>query len=145
MSDFWRELRTPDANERDWYGELNNQRSHILLGIEAATLWCILSFVLFGEMPYKTVVIGVVGLCYLMIEAVVQGWKAGDSWFDMLMVMCGTGAIMLPFSEVSVAPWVVRLDFEPGIFAALCLVCYASLVARVARRYRASRRSQTWM
>lgn len=136
---IWRDLNTPDAFRRDWYGELTNQCGHTLLGALAAVLLCVVWRVAHGEMPYIGAVLFVVLVPYLAVEITVQGWKSGDSWFDSLMVALGA-AVVLPFREVGVDGHLTILALDHRSFLSLFALWAVLLGARVARRYVANER-----
>lgn len=139
MRGAWAELNTPSNFAGDWYGELTNQEGHTLLGVRVAFLICFISALVFGAMPYKILVVGLIGLCYLAVE-VRQGWMAGDSAFDAAMVMTGAAGAIVPFTEVSVSDHWWRVDLELnllwliGIWGARDL----ALFLRVKKRYNAA-------
>lgn len=135
---WWDEINRPEAFRNDWYGELTNQLAHTMLGLMLALAWCVSAWALTGAMPLRSWVILGIGAGYLAVEIGVQRWRAGDSWFDALMVMSGAAGVLLPLEETGVTGRIVHLDFDPALWLAVAIPWSAALTLRVARRYSAS-------
>lgn len=78
------------------------------------------------------VLLAIMGL-YLAFEALVQGWAAGDSWFDSAMVAIGVGSV-IQFHELSVSGWIVTMQMDGRLMLALITVWLLLIVPRVIRR-----------
>jgi hypothetical protein len=138
---WWNELNRPDDFREDWYGELTNQAAHTLLGAVLACGWCVAAFGLLGEMPYRSIVLGTMAVGYLAVEAIIQRWVDGDSWFDAAMFVAGGAGALLPMREVAVIGPVVRLDFDTRVWVAVAVPWALALILRVGKRYVAGHRN----
>ena len=133
---LWKTLNTANNFARDWYGELTNQCSHVLLGMLASFLIVAGFMFAFDDAPYRGLVFLFVLLAYaLVIEYRVQGWRAGDSWFDTSMVGFGAAAVLLPF-EAKALSWPM-LDLQMNVHLLLWIATAWAIMlgARVGKRY----------
>lgn len=113
-----------------WYGELINQIAHAMAGMIVAASIAIGVYALFGEFPSKAIILVFSIAPYVLIEAVKQGWKAGDSWFDVYMWSCGVFGLVVTFTEGpggSLIP-------DPGFFAVSLVAFVVPLAFRVRKR-----------
>lgn len=123
-----------------WYGEALNQIGHIAIGRALAVTTVCLWVLTFEAAPYKTLVITGWLAVYLAIEAIVQGWKAGDSWADAFAVALGL-SVIIPFDEIRfVDPW--HIDLRLNLPALLGIMAGGGLLAfaRAWRRFDAKER-----
>jgi hypothetical protein len=133
---FWRDINTPSAFERDWYGELTNQAGHTLLGMVSTILFLCAWREINGEMPYRTWAFASCFLFYVLgIEVAVQRWLPGDSWFDSMMFGFGAAGALLPYEEVGVVGNTTTVTFDHRYMAGIILAWSVILGARVKKRY----------
>lgn len=86
----------------DWYGWATNQISHVFVGVFLVFWLCTCYFFTFGEMPYKTAVLGVMLSGYLLFEIGVQGWRGLDTIEDTVFTVgYGAAGVLSGFTEVS--------------------------------------------
>lgn len=132
---FWDVLVAPDDFARDPYGELTNQLGHTMLGLLSSLLIICAYREIAGEMPYRVVVFGTVsGVYAVLIEAKIQGWKPGDSWFDWLMVSLGSAGVLFPLKEAGIHGNLTLLTFNHSILAWIFCVWAVALGFRVGKR-----------
>lgn len=134
---MWHDLNTPDDFRDDWYGELTNQCGHTLLGVVVALLIVCAWREVTGEMPVRSWAFVAVFVPYAVgIEWLRQAWRAGDSWFDALMVAVGASAVLLPWREVYAVEGGTVVYLQHRYMLGIVAVWAVMLSLRVARRYR---------
>lgn len=131
---FISELMTSDDFRDKAYGELTNQCGHTLIGAIVAGVFCMVFFVVAGEMPHRAIVFAVCFLPYpIVIEWIGQGWRAGDSWFDSAMFGLGILGAVTPFQEIT-TNGVRHMEPRPDLFLSVCVIWAVLLSARVWKR-----------
>lgn len=134
MSSWWKFLNTPSSFKDDWYGELTNQCGHTLLGVLAPVLLCNLWFFIFGGMPIRTWVFVIPLTAYVSVELFIQGWRPGDTWFDIWMFGLGAAGAMLPLQEIEFSDSGVTLSYDPKVHTTIFVVWAVTLFFRVRER-----------
>lgn len=120
-----------------WYGSALNQIGHGWLGIVLSALLSGACAVLFGELPHKAAVMGGLIGAYLCMEIFIQGWRAGDSWFDSAKFALGVSLTQLPFQETGIP---LRVDVNPVVLISILALSIALLALRSLKRYDAKGR-----
>lgn len=141
LRDFWKELNTPDNfHANPYFGGLN-QVGHVAIGAFFAGMICVIYGVIFGEMPYKTAVLGVMAVFYgFGIEVRVQKSSLSDGLADTAFFLLGACAILFSFTEVAVSnsEILLKLNRAEAVLSLVCIVLALVLyiLPRAVRKYR---------
>ena len=130
-------LSEPSAFVNDWYGWLTNQVSHIGLGVFLTFAVCVLYWLMWSEMPYKTAVYAVIFFGYVAFEVFYQGWRSFDTIEDTVFTVgYGAASILSAFSEVTVGDPKVGVDvlILLPFFIVACIHLLAGVAFRIVLR-----------
>lgn len=134
LRSFLSDLATAEAYDAP-YIEGANQLAHTLLGVFSAVLVALVWRVFAGEMPDKLALLAWLVVAYAFVwEACVQGWRAGDSWFDSAMFAAGAAGVLLPFREVQVVDGATLLALDHWVLLGIVTAWAACFLARLAPR-----------
>lgn len=143
QADDLRRLARKVAPLTGWYGEGGNQASHILIGVVSTILFINAWFLVSGEMPVRSWAFTMLFLGYaVIIEAMVQRWRPGDSWFDSVMFGLGCMGALVPFVEIEPMGLTVAVEYRPLWMTAIIATAAALLGARVWTRVRDAKEYQ---
>lgn len=126
---------TPESFEKDWYGFLVNQISHIAFGVTLVFFACAIYWVGLGEFPVRWELwIGLAVLYIGIIELWVQGWHGLDTVNDSIFVLVyGAGATLYTFEEVGEGLFVGDITKPVPFFFAAGIHLIAGVLVRVYR------------
>ncbi len=126
-----RKLLTPSNFEKDWYGWLTNQVSHVFLGIFAVFAVSMTGFAVSGEFPVKTQMLMGIGAAYFLgIELWLQGWRGWDTIEDTVFVVgYGAAGPLAASYEIEVGRSAIIMELEPLL--PYFYVCIAHLIAGI--------------
>lgn len=108
-------MLTPDSFDRDPYGWLTNQVSHIALGALMALALSVFGFAVFGEFPVRTHMLAAIFVLYfVVIELVVQGWRGFDTIEDTIFTVgYGAAGPLAVSSEIVPGRMAIVMELEP--------------------------------
>ena len=128
---------TPSRFDRDWYGYVTNQISHVGAGMFIAWILCVAAFLISGDLPFRSQVFLSIAVIYTAKEIIVDRWQGFDTIEDILfVVMYGAGGTLISFRQMDA----LSSDVVFNVFQALPVlcVCCAHLLAGAFSRWKAS-------
>lgn len=129
---------TGERFDRDWYGYLTNQISHVGLGIFGTWIVCLIAFVISGDLPYRWQVFVGIAAVYAAKELVLDRWQGLDTIEDFLFVVVyGAGGTLVSFRQMNA----LSSDVVFNMFSALPFLgaCAIHLLAGAFVRWKAAR------